>query len=317
MRKKSLVGVVMTLAMVCATTTSAFAATPVYQNGFDGELGSAFVVTRVGDNEDGGNTGYYPEADSSIAAQFAEGKNGQALSLDGKYGVELDAAAVGETYSVAFWINPARFSNYGPLVQIGSDLLSANTSSTWLNITKTDWDGDSAPVIWSRNETNGAWPWYQKAYFSCGGGFQIPKNEWSHIVVTVDGSQVGIDPALGTEVAGTLQSKLYINGELLGEGPVASGTFAAADAKVFLGINCWDIPAKALYDDFKIYDTVLTADEVKTAMNEGVTTATASAAPATTSDSAAKTGVESFGLLFAVGAAAFGTGSVMLKKKVK
>lgn len=74
--------------------------------------------------------------------------NGQAVFLDGNYGLELDAKAVGETYSISFWVNPARFSNFGPIVQIGSDLLSEKTAATWLNVTKTDWDGDSAPTIW-------------------------------------------------------------------------------------------------------------------------------------------------------------------------
>ena len=76
-----------------------------------------------------------------------------------------------------------RFSNFGPIIQIGSDLLSANVASTWLNITKTDWDGDMAPVIWSRNEVDATWPW-----FACGSNYVINKKEWVHIAVTVSGS---------------------------------------------------------------------------------------------------------------------------------
>jgi hypothetical protein len=328
MKIKRILGAVLTLALLAATATNAFAATPKYENGFEGTLGGAKVVTREGDNENGGNTGTLPAVNDSVAAQFDKGVNGKALYLNGKYGVILDAKAVGEKYSIAFWINPARFSVFGPFVQIGSDLLSANKAAAWLNITKTDWDGESAPVIWSRNETTGAWPWYQKAYFSCGGGYQIPKNEWTHIALTVDGSKVGMDPVLGTEVADTVHSQLYINGELLGEGPVAGGIFTG-DAKVYLGINCWDNLMKGLIDDIKIYDTVLTADEVKTAMNEPVkaaevkTTETAetaktaeeSAAAEPADNAAPKTGVASFAVVFGLGAVIFGTGSVILKKK--
>lgn len=306
MKLKRLVGVVTTLSMVFLSVSTAFAATPKYEYGFDGELGGAKVLTREGDNADGGNIGTMP-VESDAAAQYDTGVNGQALYLDGTYGVLLDAKAVGETYTLSFWINPARFSNFGPLVQIGSDLLSANASATWLNITKTDWDGDSAPVIWSRNEVTDAFPWYQKALFSCDGGFQIPRNEWSHITVTVDGSKVGMDPVLGTEVLDTVHSQLYINGELHGEGPVAGGTFAG-DAKAYIGINAWDIILKGLVDDVKIYDTVLTAAEVKTAMGD----AAATSAGAT---STPKTGVVSTGLLLGASALAFGAGAVLLKKK--
>lgn len=330
MKKKNIVGVIMSLAMICATSTSAFAATPVYQNGFDGDLGGAKVLTRTGDTDTGSNPGTMPEESSSVAAQFADGKNGKALSLDGSYGLVLDTKAVGDTYSVSFWINPARFSNFTPMLQIGSDLLSAKTSAKWLNITKTDWDGDIAPVVWSRNEVTGAFPWYCKAYFTAGGGYTIPKNEWSHIVVTVDSSKKCIDPVTGDEIKDTVNSQLYINGEFIGEGPVATETFTGS-SKVYLGINCWDILFKGLYDDVKIYDTVLSADEVKTAMNEAVVS-TATDTAATTTDAATdtaattdttsttsvpKTGVASFALLFGLGAAACGAGSVALKKKEK
>lgn len=314
MKMKKIVGVVMTLSMLCVTATSAFAATPVYQNGFDGDLGAAQVMTREGDNENGGNAGTMPVVNDSVAAVFAEGKNDQALSLDGKYGVVLDTAAVGDTYTISFWVNPTRFSQFGPIVQIGSDLLSANASSKWVNFTKTDWDGDSCPIIWSRNEVNGAWPWYLKAYFSAGGGYIIPKAEWTHITLTVDGTKVGMDPVLATEVVGTLHSQLYINGELIGEGPIASETFTG-DSKVYLGINCWDINFKGFFDDIKLYNTVLTADEVKTAMNEPATAS--AAAESTTTTDVPKTGVASTALIFGLGAAFLGTGSVVLKKKEK
>lgn len=309
--------------MICATSTSAFAATPVYQNGFDGDLGSAKVLTRSGDADTGSNAGTMPEVSTKVAAQFQDGKNGKALYLDGSYGVTLDTKAVGDTYSVSFWVNPARFSNFTPILQIGSDLLSAKKSATWLNITKADWDGDIAPVIWSRNEVTGAFPWYCKAYFTAGGGFTIPKNEWSHIVVTVDGSSKCVDPVTGDVIKDTVNSVLYVNGKKIGEGPVATGTFAGS-SKVYLGLNCWDIAFKGLYDDVKIYNTALTAAEVKTAMDEAAVSTAATTTKdtaATTTDAASttattdvpKTGVASYALLFGLGAVA--TGSVALKKK--
>ncbi len=264
--KKKLVmtGLVVTAFVLGALITnpvkSLAAPTPTKEYNFDGDLGGAKTISREGDNEEGGNTGVLPTEDTKATVTYVAGKNGQAVFLDGTFGLELDAVAPGETYSIAFWVSPERFSNFGPIVQIGSDLLGTNASSTWLNITKTDWDGDSCPVIWSRNELTGAWPWYCTAYFTAGGGYQIPKKEWSHIVVTVDGQTTAIDPVTGDAVADTVVSKLYVNGELIGEGPVATGTFAG-DAKAYLGINCWDIIFKGAFDEVKIYDTVLTAAE--------------------------------------------------------
>lgn len=315
MRRKSVIGVIMTLSMVFMMMATAYAATPKYENGFDGSLGGAKILTREGDNEDGGNPGTLPAVNDSVKAQFGAGVNGDAVYLDGKYGLLLDAKAMGENYTLAFWINPARFSNFGPMIQIGSDLLSTNQSAKWLNITKTDWDGDSAPIIWSRNEALDSWPWYLKAYFSAGGGYQIPKNEWSHIAVTVDGSKVGMDPVLGTEVAGTVHSQLYVNGELIGEGPVAADTFTG-DSKVYVGINCWDILFKGYIDDIKIYDTVLTAAEVKTAMDTPAAAGkTDTSVSKEVTKDVPKTGVASMALVFGFGAAAFGGGLAVLKKK--
>ena len=76
------------------------------------------------------------------------------------------------------------------------------------------------------DDPNLVWPWYHKAYFAVNYDNQNPleKNKWAHVVITVDGNKPGMDPVLGTEVAGTVHSKLYINGELFGEGPVAKYT---------------------------------------------------------------------------------------------
>lgn len=318
MKMKKIMVAVTTLTVLSLTATTAFAATPKYEYSFDGSMDGAQTMSREGDNENGGNVGTMPAVDSSANAQFDAGKNGEALFLDGSYGVVLDAQDVGTSYSISFWVNPSRFSNYGPILQLGSDLLSENASSKWLNVTKTDWDGDSCPIIWSRNEALSAeltgdgaavWPWYLKAYFTAGGGYSIPKNEWSHITITVDGATVGMDPALETEVIGTVHSQLYVNGELIGEGPVADEIFTD-DALIYLGINAWDIKFKGLFDDIKIYDVALTADEVATAMNEpAVATNTATSVP--------KTGVTSMALLFGLGATVLGTGSAVLKRKEK
>lgn len=329
MKIKRILGAVLTLTMICLSISTAFAATPVYEYGFEGTLDGAEAAIRVGDVDGLPVTPTLPTADAGVKAQYGEGVNGQAVYLDSSYGLILDAKAIGETYSIAFWVNPARFSNYGPIIQIGEDLLATEGKCAWLNITKTDWVGDATPIIWSRSEPasmelgtdpNLVWPWYQTAYFAAAGGLLLEKNVWSHVVVTVDESKVGMDPVLGTEVPGTVMSQLYVNGEFVGEGPVAKGTFIGS-SKVYVGINCWDSIFKGYFDDIKLYDTVLTANEVVTAMNEPAAAAASTAAPsdtsADTSSDVPKTGVVSTALIFGLGAAAFGVGSAALKRKQK
>lgn len=313
--------IVAALAMALALpATAAFAATPVYEYGFDGSLGGAAVATREGDIDGLPVTPNLPQANSSIEAQFADGVNGQAVFLDGSYGIVLDAEAVGDTYSVAFWVNPSRFSNHTPIIQIGQDLLGEDGRTAWLNVTKTDWAGDATPIMWSRSQIASlelgdnpdlVWPWYQKAYFAVDESRQMAfeRDAWNHVVITVDGNTPGTDPVEGVEVPGTLHSKFYLNGELFGEGPVAKHTFTG-DSKIYLGINCWDINFRGLFDDFKVYDVVLSDSDVLAAME------TAEAAGgASESTSTPKTGVASLGLVFGLGLAAFGAGAVILKKK--
>jgi len=293
---KKLVTGILTLALSLSITATAFAATPVYENGFDGSLGGAQTMTRPNP------TPSMPVVDSSVTPQFKDGKNDKALYLDGTYGVLLDTEAVGDTYTLAFWVKPESLSIYGPIIQIGSDLLSENLSATWLNITKCpgDWGGEQS-VIWSRNETTGAWPWY-------GAGYVIPLNEWTHIAVVVDGKTPGTE-------ANTVASKLYINGELVRTGNVATGTFEG-DAKAYVGINCWDALFKGYLDDIKIYNTVLTDDEIKTAMNEPVAAKAATSTSKATS-STPKTGVPAYELVYGLGAAVLGAGAVVLRKRCK
>lgn len=301
---------VLTLLLSLAVATVANAATPKYEYNFDGSIGGAQAVRREGDNDEGGNAGTLPTVDASDSVAYTDGVNGQALELDGTYGLVLDAEGVGETYTLAFWINPARFSNFGPIVQVGSDLLGANAAAKWLNITKTDWDGDIAPTIWSRNEVTEAWPWYATAYFTAGGGYMIERNTWSHIVVTVDGSKEAYDPVTEELIPDTVLSKLYVNGELIGEGPVASDTFVG-DAKVYVGINPWDIILKGHIDDLKIYDVALSDSDVKDLVsgNAVVTESTTGSVP--------KTGEQSYAALLSLAALACGIGAIVLNKKRK
>ena len=97
MKLRKLLAAVVAVSMLLPATV-ALAATPVYENGFEGTIGGATVVTRERRRRRTACYSQYTKGKSSISPQFAEGVNGQALYLDGNYGVVLDCEAVGDTY---------------------------------------------------------------------------------------------------------------------------------------------------------------------------------------------------------------------------
>ena len=260
---------------------------PIYFEDFNGETSKIKVVLRGDDNPDTGAavTAMIPTEDyakqAGKVALYEPGIDGtNALYLDGSYGAILDYDWKDmETYTVSFWINPARYSQYGTMLTVGQDLLGTAGTCAWMNITKVkDWLGiDMAPVIWSRSMTasteaypNGkegvnpgeeVWPWYVEAYCAAADGMQMTNKEWHHVVIVLDGSKTGWDPVLLEEVPGTVQGTTYIDGQLFGTGPVAKYTMVDA-SDVYLGINCWDVLQKAHYDNIGVYDYALTPGQV-------------------------------------------------------
>ena len=264
------------------TEEEAISKDPVYFEDFNGESSKIKVVLRGDDNPDTGAavTPMIPTEDYATqagkVALFEKGIDGtNALYLDGSYGAILDMECFdSQTYTVSFWINPARYSQYGTMLTVGQDLLETAGTCSWLNVTKVkDWLAiDMAPVIWSRSLQeskalfpdgvgNEIWPWYVEAYCGAADGMQMTNKEWHHVVIVVDGEKTGWDPVLLSEVAGTVQGTTYIDGQLFGTGPVAKNTMTAA-SDIYLGINCWDVLQKAHYDNIAVYDYALTPGQV-------------------------------------------------------
>lgn len=205
--------------------------------------------------------------DTDKTLLHTEGVKGQCAYFDGSYGAELDIDGVGDTYSISFWMNAARFSDYGPVVQFGSDLYSANLAATWVNITKASWVGDSFPTIWSRNEAADIFPW-----FNAEDGVVFGKKEWIHVVLVADAADMTAD---GIFVNG----KVYVNGEEKfhtdaegnrTENQLTPGVFNNTDSfHFYLGINCWDTIFKGAIDELYIFDKALTAGEVLALYQDG------------------------------------------------
>ena len=74
-----------------------------YSYSFNGKLNDSVVVTRAGD-EGRFNSGTYPEMSEDVFPLFTEGVEGDALYLDGSYGVALQGVEpLNESYTISFW----------------------------------------------------------------------------------------------------------------------------------------------------------------------------------------------------------------------
>ena len=255
--------------------------TPLVYFSFDDTTGLTSVVQVANDGSvPEGITYAIKESDHDILIAEGQGAIGNALYLDGKYGVDFDMPRIDDdSYTISFWFNADRVATYGPVVQMGRNLAGATANPvTWVNFTKTTWgtsDADIFPVLWNRNSSigtevaeNGVWPWMYAMDDSEHG-----KREWCLVTVVVDGDRyVCADD--GMERIGT---HFYLNGELMHEATsenmfyqgVAPEIFAGDELEGHIGINYWDTIYKGFIDEFYIYDEPLTAGQVKSLYEAG------------------------------------------------
>lgn len=217
----------------------------VYSYRFDEDLGNAEVVVRSE-----GDT--MPEAADDVEAQFVHGIDGKAVYLDGTYGIELsDVEKLGESYTVAFWMKADELQDWSPFIHIGHDSLnSEERGRLWLGKKP---DTSVAPIISSeraRTEDSFEIRPSQSVFGS------MKTDVWYHIVLTVDGSKQG-------SKSGRILGTLYIAGQYICEGDIVPGMMNEDDLEVYLGINCWDTLYPVAFDEVKIWDQVLDAQQIR------------------------------------------------------
>lgn len=169
-----------------------------------------------------------PVAVANPQYQYTDGaKGGKAIYLPGTYGLKLcDAAGIGKNYSVSYWMKPEK---------LGGDVdptLAAGTFSPeyWLNLT-------FGRSIWSRANGN---------FVDDAGTITYEKDKWQLVTLTVNDNK----------------AKLYVNGELKGNGSIASNIMGQTDAAIYFGVNAWDAYFNGSLDDVKIYNDTLSETEV-------------------------------------------------------
>ncbi len=256
---------------------------------FDGEDEGYKAVTN-GEKEglseeelaklDGANKTIVDAADVQFA--YGQGPVGKALFLDGTYGLDLGLKPTNtDVWTVSFWLNASRLSDYGPTLQIGYNMERSDAAAnvTWMNITQTNWTPKYFPTIWSRNVASNAedgtacWPWM--APFS-NDGAMIGKREWAMFTVVCSGEE-----QTGANGQKTVGAQLYVNGELRYDSAdnYINGTYfpytwdatlapnimkPGDDAfEAYFGINFWDTIYKGYVDDLYFFDSALNAEQVK------------------------------------------------------
>lgn len=168
--------------------------------------------------------------DNSGAVSFAAGQVGQAVQLDGQSGVRLpDGLINSHTYTVSMWLNPAVLTQFTPA------FFAAASNDSWLSLVPRSWDQNT--MLWSGSQL----------WFDGSAGLQIPANQWTHVAFSVQQGQLS----------------LYINGEQKFTGSNFRDLFSTVQAVFALGVNYWDIPFQGAIDELAIYESALTAAEIK------------------------------------------------------
>lgn len=162
-------------------------------------------------------------------AAYAQGVDGQAINLNGTYGVLLPQGLISNhEYTVSFWLKPSVITAFS------TAFFGAVDTEQWLSFLPQSWNGGT--MLWGRVPQ-----WYDGI-----AGLRVPEGEWTHMVFSVNKGEASI----------------YINGVKKHSGQNFGDLFTGKNALFALGVNYWDLPLNGVIDDLKVYNKVLTPEEV-------------------------------------------------------
>ena len=226
-----------------------------YSYSFNGKLTDAAVVTRAGD-VGRFNEGTYPETSEDVFPLFTEGVEGDALYLDGSYGVALQGVEpLNESYTISFWFRADELFDWSPFLMIGSHLMDVGGSQSYLSINrKTTEEGEQVVPIFNTidaalNNSCEVRPSMEQKKW-------VNLNEWVYITICADAS------ASSGAAEGRAMGYLYLNSELIGSGEVSLLNMDAENVYAYLGISCYDELFRASYDEVHIWKQVLDESQI-------------------------------------------------------
>lgn len=191
---------------------------------FDGNLSDSLQQvadgTVIGDRLSGNTSG---------TISYGEGISGQGAVFNGSSGVRLPNGLIeGKYYSVSLWLEPSALTPYT------TAFFGAQTSDSWISL---------MPL----SNTNKTKLWSGSKWYDAETSLAIPKDQWSHVVFTVENGIV----------------KVYINGAEKFSGRNFPDIFTNNTAAFGLGVNYWDTPFAGKMDELKIYRKALTEAEIE------------------------------------------------------
>lgn len=206
---------------------------------FEGDLSA-----KDGVAEDGKVTGDRI-GNAGGAISYTDGVIGEALLLDGTSGVRLPNNLItSQQYSISVWLKPSVMTDYT------TALFGASDSGNWISFVPQLNNDAAGPLnssaIWSAS--NGVW-WNELNF----GEKVFVIGEWTHLVVTVDGTSV----------------KVYRNGQLEMSNDEFPNLFnLGLTTEWGIGVNYWDTPFNGAVDELKFFYETISADKVSELFSE-------------------------------------------------
>ena len=268
-------------------TPEALPASPLDYWSFEDTTGltAVFQDDKAADSpNDGANYDLNPSK-HEIMLVDGQGPVGKCLYLDGKYGVRLDnlVAPTDDTYTVSFWYNASRLSDFTPSVTMGRNLGRdiANATVSWFSVTRGSWDQTLYPIVWNRNSSisadqleGGVFPWTGAL-----DGQTVGKQEWALVTFVVDGGRYQyVDEATNAPMGERVGCQFYLNGELKFDANAENKYYQGFAPEIFagdgtlegyIGINYWDARYKGFIDELYVFDEALTPGQVLTLYQQG------------------------------------------------
>jgi arabinan endo-1,5-alpha-L-arabinosidase len=172
---------------------------------------------------------------------YVDGAVGKAVNLDGTYGIMLPNDLIDSyQYTVSFWFNQQIADQWFRPAFFGA---RSADPARWASFLPKSWNEEL--MLWSNYvDDAGNVSWLDGIT-----GVRYPVNEWHHIAFAVKN--------------GTF--RIYYDGLDVGSGSNLKDIFTSSPEGniITLGLNYWDAPTVAFYDELSIYDEALTAPEVK------------------------------------------------------
>lgn len=171
----------------------------------------------------------------SGGAKYVSERDGQVLDTEGAYGIKLENVQLGSTYTISAWVNLQSAVDNSPVISASNP----NIQDNWLTL--------------AGGSTTEYKLWTDSNFAEWGGQSELERipykrNQWVNYVLSVDGNS----------------AVLYEDGKSVIKGTNAGVEISSENKNITFGVNPWDdaVP-DALYDDIKIYDKALSAEQVQ------------------------------------------------------